>query len=98
MPLVSCMKCNSAISADAGYCRHCGCILPKKKWEPVIAFILSLLVPGLGQLYKGEAFTALCFFVIVPLGYLLFVIPGIILHIVCICEACMGDPYERESW
>lgn len=61
-------------------------------WSPGIAAVLSFFIPGLGQLYKRQIFSALLWFVFVPLGYFFLVIPGIILHFFCIVGAAMGDP------
>ncbi|MFC6441234.1 hypothetical protein [Bowmanella sp. JS7-9] len=46
----------------------------------VLAAICSFFIPGLGQLVQGRIFPALLFFVIVSVGYFLFVliIPAII--------------------
>jgi TM2 domain-containing membrane protein YozV len=51
-----------------------------------IAALLSLFVPGAGQLYAGKPLSALAWFVAVTLGYLL-IIPGVLLHVLCIVSA-----------
>jgi TM2 domain-containing membrane protein YozV len=56
--------------------------------------ILSFLIPGLGQLYKGQPINGLCWFVVTLIGYVLFIIPGLVLHLCCILGAGMGDPYR----
>lgn len=61
---------------------------------PTVAVILSLLVPGLGQLYRGRLVGGVGWFVLVGLGYVAFVIPGLVLHLLCILAAGMGDPYR----
>jgi TM2 domain-containing membrane protein YozV len=48
--------------------------------------VLSLLVPGAGQLYTGNVFTAVLWFVLVGAGYALL-LPGLFLHMVCIATA-----------
>jgi TM2 domain-containing membrane protein YozV len=65
---------------------------PQQLWSPGIAAVLSFFVPGLGQLYKKQIFHAICWFILVPVGYFFFVIPGVILHLFCIIGATMGDP------
>lgn len=65
-----------------------------KKWNGGVAAILSLLIPGLGQLYKGQAISAIVWFVAIIAGYACLIIPGLILHIMCIIGATMGNPYE----
>jgi hypothetical protein len=51
------------------------------------AAILSLIVPGAGQLYCGRPLTAIAWFALVTMGYLLLVIPGVMLHMLCIASA-----------
>ena len=49
--------------------------------------VLSFFVPGLGQLFNGHVVAFVFWLVCVPVGYLLFVIPGLILHFLCILDA-----------
>lgn len=58
--------------------------------SPGAAAIISLFVPGLGQLCLGRVFTGMFFLVMVPLGYLCFIVPGIILHMICVIHAAGG--------
>jgi len=51
------------------------------------AAVLSFVIPGLGQIYKGQIFNGLAWFVFTGLGYFLFIVPGLILHILCILGA-----------
>lgn len=66
----------------------------ERKWIPGIAAVLSLLIPGAGQMYKGDVGTGLAWLFFVVIGYCLFLIPGLILHIICIVTAASGDPYK----
>jgi len=54
--------------------------------SPVLAAVLSLVVPGAGQLYTGNVMSALLWFVLVTAGYTL-ILPGIFLHLFCIAFA-----------
>lgn len=54
--------------------------------SPVLAAVLSLLVPGAGQLYAGNVVTAILWFILVGAGYVL-VLPGLFLHLACIATA-----------
>jgi TM2 domain-containing membrane protein YozV len=65
-----------------------------KRWSRLVAAILSFVIPGLGQLYKGQVFNGLLWFVVVIAGYVAFVVPGAVLHVLCILGAMMGDPYR----
>jgi len=65
---------------------------PVPRWSPGVAALLSFLLPGLGQLYKGEVLGGMLWFVVVIVGYFLLIVPGLILHLVCILAAASGDP------
>jgi len=54
--------------------------------SPLLAAVLSLVVPGAGQLYTGNVLSAILWFVLVGAGYTL-VLPGIFLHLFCIATA-----------
>lgn len=60
--------------------------------NPFIAGLLSLIIPGLGQLYRGSLIVGIIWFVATAIGYTLFVIPGIILHVLCVIFAFTGSP------
>jgi TM2 domain-containing membrane protein YozV/Zn-finger nucleic acid-binding protein len=62
-----------------------------RRWSRFGAIILSFLIPGLGQLYKGQVFNGIVWFVIVIIGYAALIIPGLILHLCCIVGAGMGN-------
>lgn len=65
-----------------------------KRWSRLVAVILSFIIPGLGQLYKGQPINGLVWFVLTVAGYMAFIIPGILLHVCCVLGAAMGDPYR----
>jgi hypothetical protein len=54
--------------------------------SPLLAGLLSALVPGAGHLYAERPVAAILWFVIVSLGYTLLV-PGLILHLFSIASA-----------
>ncbi|WP_167614881.1 hypothetical protein [Maribellus sediminis] len=56
-------------------------------FNPGMAIALSLIVPGAGHIYMGRVNSGLKWFAAVMLGYMLLVIPGIILHSVCLYRA-----------
>ncbi len=105
--LISCPACKNRISNQAVSCPHCGqpivavlapqiIVAPKiPLWNPGIAALLSFFIPGLGQLYKGQVFNGIIWFVVVGIGYVFLLIPGIILHLCCIIGATMGNPYKN---
>src|SRR5262245_22818871 len=65
-----------------------------RRWSPGVAAVLSLFFPGLGQLYKGQLFNGLAWFIVVLAGYAFFVLPGLFLHFCCVIGAASGDPYH----
>lgn len=65
-----------------------------RKWSPGVAALLSFLIPGAGQMYKGNVGSGLFWFIIVIIGYFLLIVPGLILHLICIVTASSGNPYK----
>jgi TM2 domain-containing membrane protein YozV len=62
-----------------------------------VAATLSLLVPGAGQLYAGRPLSGLVWFVVVTLGYLMLIVPGVLLHIVCVASAASAAHRARTT-
>jgi len=62
-----------------------------------IAATLSLLVPGAGQLYAGRPLSAVAWFLVVTFGYLLLIVPGLVLHILCIASAAATAHHVRAT-
>jgi TM2 domain-containing membrane protein YozV len=110
---VRCPYCAETISAAARKCKHCGEFLdqalrqervptpviqqPQKAWNPGAAAVLSLVLPGAGQMYKGSIGVGLCWLVGVACGYGLFIVPGIVLHIACVYNAYSYDPNKKND-
>jgi predicted nucleic acid-binding Zn ribbon protein len=65
---------------------------PQPRWSPGVAAVLSFLIPGLGQIYKGQIFNGIAWLVMTIIGYVLFIIPGVVLHLCCIIGAASGNP------
>lgn len=55
-PTQFCKYCGEKIDAEAEICPKCGVRLknPVSEKNPAIALILSLIFPGIGQLYNGQ--------------------------------------------
>lgn len=61
-----------------------------------LAAVLSLFIPGLGQLYKGHFIQAVIWFLVVSssygiLSWFIFIFIPIVLHIICILQAYFMD-------
>jgi hypothetical protein len=99
--LINCPACNKEISREAVFCPSCGHPInpavqvqapsvqapPQRSWSPGVAALLSLIIPGAGQMYKGQVGAGLLWLIFVVGGYFLFIIPGVILHLICIFSA-----------
>ncbi len=57
----------------------------------LVAGLLSFLIPGLGQLYKGQILRGVVWFVAVFIGYLFLILPGLVLHVCCIVGAASAE-------
>jgi TM2 domain-containing membrane protein YozV len=63
-----------------------------RAWNPGVAAVLSLIIPGAGQIYKGRVLGGLLWLVAVVVGYTMLLVPGAILHLCCIVSAASGTP------
>ncbi len=104
--LKRCPFCSEIILSEAKKCKHCQAFLepqtgdlnlPKPKWNPALAASLSLLMPGGGQIYRGKIITGCLWAFFVAMGYGSYVLPGIILHLLCISLAAIGNPYKEVN-
>jgi len=58
----------------------------RREASPALAALLSLVIPGAGQLYTGRWLAAVLWFLAVSAGYAL-ILPGLMLHVLCIVSA-----------
>lgn len=62
-------------------------IAPRPLYSPPLAAVLSCLLPGAGHMYSGRGKAGVLWLVAVLAGYMSLVVPGIILHILCIASS-----------
>jgi TM2 domain-containing membrane protein YozV len=56
-----------------------------------IAAVLSLFFPGAGQIYREKIGAGIAWMIAVAIGYVLLVVPGLILHGFCIYDAATNE-------
>lgn len=101
----TCPFCAEEIKIDAKKCRHCGELLDpilrdaargrSRRGGDSTALVLSLILPGAGQMYKGELAAGICWLVGTVVGYLALFVPGIVIHVLCIIDA--GKTRDAEA-
>jgi hypothetical protein len=64
--------------------------------SPGAAAALSLMWPGMGQMYAGRIGAGVGWMLGVPAGYILFIIPGLILHVLNIFSAARNAREENQ--
>jgi TM2 domain-containing membrane protein YozV len=55
--------------------------------NPGIAAVLSVLMPGLGQVYCGRLFAGAIWFLATAAAYSLILVPGFLIHALCVWSA-----------
>lgn len=72
---------------DDGYERR---ITVRRGPSPGIAAVLSVVIPGLGQVYNGRLLAGLLWFLATSFGYWAVLIPGFLLHVLSVYFAYRG--------
>lgn len=58
-----------------------------RKKSPALAAFISFLLPGTGQMYGRKIGQGIIWLIVTILGYCIWVVPGVVLHICCIVNA-----------
>ncbi len=86
---LSFLRCSASWATACFSCGH-----PTKKpgneWSPGVAALLSFVIPDAGRMYRGKVGIGLIWLVCVVIGYALFILPGLFLHLVRIVTAASG--------
>ncbi len=59
----------------------------RSDFNPGVAALLSLIIPGAGQIYKGSLVVGLAWLMFTIVGYFIFVLPGLVIHLLSIFNA-----------
>jgi hypothetical protein len=101
---VVCPQCHGLLSAGRPSIPYASPLPPPppqvvyvmQQFNPGVAAVLSFILPGAGQIYKGQTFNGICWFIVVGIGYICLIIPGILLHICCILGAAAMPPPKKN--
>ena len=62
-------------------------IVLRRAPAPGIAAVLSVLLPGLGQVYAGRLLAGGLWFLATTFGYWAILVPGFLIHALCVWSA-----------
>jgi TM2 domain-containing membrane protein YozV len=65
-------------------------VAPPHAPHPGVAAVLSVLIPGLGQLYTGRLLASVLWFLATGIAYWAVLLPGFLVHALCIWSAYHG--------
>ena len=84
IPTKFCQGCGKKIDFNATTCPYCGFTSNVTKIkEPILSLVLSLLLPGLGQIYNGEVKKGIIFIILdIVFIALAFIIIGAFLYFI----------------
>jgi len=66
--------------------------------SPGIAAVLSVLIPGLGQVYNGRLGAGVMWFLVTSFGYWAVLVPGFLFHALSVLCAYRGAKAWPGTW
>ena len=63
----------------------------------VVAAVLSLVIPGAGQMYKGRFALGIVWLVLTVVAYITLLLPGMLLHFLCVFQAAGMDSRQAQE-
>ena len=94
---VKCRYCKEILSDDVRAVKdqpaYDSPIAPQneRKWSRGLAAILSLLIPGVGQIYKRHVGSGILWLIFVPLMFAITWVAGLLVYIACIYDAAVSE-------
>lgn len=64
--------------------------------SPLIAALLTVFIPGAGHVYAGRILSAIGWFMLVGIGYIL-IVPGLLLHFAAALSAARAARYNEAT-
>ena len=61
-----------------------------------MATIVNLFIPGLGQLMQGRLLMGLMLFTLTIIGYLLFILPGLFIHLLTLVDSAQFEAQQKK--
>lgn len=69
-------------------------VIVRRAPSPGVAAVLSVLIPGLGQVYGGRLLAGGIWFLATSFCYWAILLPGFLVHALCIWSAWRGCPRD----
>ena len=93
--LLTCPDCGHSVSRSASNCPGCGAVLRSGGTSKGIAALLSLVIPGAGQIYQGRVITGLILFVLFVTT--IWFLVGLIFWIIAVLDTLTYSPKTRAK-
>lgn len=58
--------------------------------------LITLFLPGVGHMMNGRILQGLVWMAVVAVGYLMMIVPGVVLHLICLVD-CSRDSGRKAD-